>query len=181
MITHMMKNDTLLQTLGKTVTALKVIQANQVVTSNKQLSEQVQQREEKGPGSTRFPKFGNKETDNLPKWNNNIMSIISMSECEGVYNPATMSVFQKTTPVTVKISEHFYKAISLSLQGEVASTMDCYIETHRGRGNSYYHQLKRIFHPLWPVSNHCTKLITFYQLFCHPKISVDTYAATVKW
>jgi len=98
----------------------------------------------------------------------------------GGNNPATMSVFQKTIPATVKISKHFYKTICLSLQGEAASTMDCYTETHRGRRIEYYHQLKRMFHPLWPVSDYSTKLINFYQLFRRAKTSVDMYAATFK-
>jgi len=37
MTIHMMKIDTLLQTLGETITALKVSQSNQVVASNNQL------------------------------------------------------------------------------------------------------------------------------------------------
>jgi len=108
------------------------------------------------------------------------MFIISMSKWEGVYNPATMSDVPMTTPTTVKISEHFYKANRLSLQGAAASTMDTYPGTHRGRGIEYYHQLKCIFHPLWPFSDHSTKIIAFYQLFCHPKTSVDVYTATFK-
>ena len=108
------------------------------------------------------------------------MSIISMSKWEGVYDLATMSVVQKTAPATVKISKYFYKAILLSIQCDAASSMKCYTENHRGRGIEYYHQLKRIFHPLWLVSEHFKKLITFYLLFRHPKTPVDTYVATFK-
>jgi len=90
------------------------------------------------------------------------MSIIFRSEQEGVYVPTIMSVVPKTAPTTIKISEHFDKAIHLSLQGEAASMLDSYTETHRGRVIEYYHQLKRIFRPLWPVSDHSTKIITFY-------------------
>ena len=107
MASHMMKNDTLLQTLGNTITSLKVSKENQVVNSSKQFSEQVRQQKEKGPTSTCCPNFSNKETDNLPKWNNDVMSIISMFKWEGVYDPTTMLVALKTTPITVKISEHF--------------------------------------------------------------------------
>jgi len=96
------------------------------------------------------------------------MSIISMPGWEGIYNPATISVILKRTPAAVKISKHLHKAICLSLQGETASTMDSYTETHHGRGIEYYHQLKHIFHPLWLVLDHSTKIITFYQFFCHP-------------
>ena len=80
-----------------------------------------------------------------------------MSEWEGIYVPETMLVVPQTTPATVKISRHFYKVIRLSLQIKVASTTDSYIETHRGRGIEHYHQLKRIFHSLWPVSDHSIK------------------------
>ena len=57
MASHMMNHDTLLQTLGKIVTNLKENQANQVVTSCKQLSEQVRHREGNGPALIRFPNF----------------------------------------------------------------------------------------------------------------------------
>jgi len=56
----MMKNDTLLQMLGETITTLQVSEANQVVTSSKQLLEQVKQREEKGLALTQITKCSNK-------------------------------------------------------------------------------------------------------------------------
>ena len=59
--------------------------------------------------------------------------------------------------------------------------MESCTKTHCGRGIEYYHQLKHTFHPLWPVSDHSTKMIDFYQFCCHPKTSVDTYTATFKW
>lgn len=93
---------------------------------------------------------------------------------------ATMSVVHKAAPATLKISKHSFKAICLLLQGDAASTIDYYTETYHGSRTEYHHQLKQIFHPLWPVSDHSTKLITFYHVSCHPKTSVDTYAATFK-
>jgi len=103
-----------------------------------------------------------------------------MYKWEGVYNPITMSVVPKTTLATVKISKYFYKDICLSLQGEAVSTMDSYTETHCGQDIEYYHQLKRMFHTLSPVSDYSTNIIAFYQLFCRPKTPVDTYAANFK-
>ena len=123
---HMMKNDTFLQTLGETVITLKVSQNNQVVTYTKQLLEQVRQKEEKILTTACFPKFSNKVSDNPPKWNNDVMYIISMSDWEGIFESDLMSVFPKATPATIKNSEHFYKSIRLSLQGEIES------ETHWG-------------------------------------------------
>ena len=103
-----------------------------------------------------------------------------MSEWERVYSPVTILVAAKINPSTIKISKFFYKTIRLFLQGEAASTMDSYTHTHCGRGIEYYNQLKCIFHPLWPVLDHSAKIIAFYQLFRHLKISADTYTATLK-
>ena len=91
-----------------------------------------------------------------------------------------MLVIPQTTPATIKISEHFYKVIRLSLQGEYASIMDLYKKTHWGCGIEYYQQLKCIFHLLWPVSVNSTQIIAFYQLFHHPKTIVNIYTANVK-
>ena len=58
------------------------------------------------------------------------MSIISISEWEGIYDPTTISVVLCRSLTTRKISEHFYKNIRLSLVGEVAYTMDSNTEIH---------------------------------------------------
>ena len=173
------QNSSMISQLTTSVAALKSTAESQALTAHDALQESITARKIKGPTLSIFPKFGN-TNDDFIKWYHDILSIVSLSEWEGIYDHKLRKVVNNTTPSNSIISEHFYRALRLAFKGYAATTMDGHSSSLQSLGIEFFNKSLQVFNPKWPPSLHNTKMVEFYSLFRPPTDTIDTYSATFK-
>ena len=142
--------------------------------------EQITARKIKGLSSTSFPKFSNKKHDDIIKWYNDILAIVSLSEWTGLHYHTTNTIVPHTVKSNSTISEYFYKSLRLVFKKNAATIMDAHTVSLHDQGIEFFHTALSIFNHKWPQSDHSNKLIAFYEFFCPPKIYVEEYSSKLK-
>ena len=174
------QNSSLITALTTTVSSMHTEATTRASVARDTLAEQINARKIKGPSSTNFPKYSNESTDDIIKWYNDILAIVSLSEWKGIHDNTTNTIVPNTLTSNSTISEHFYKSLRLAFKKNAATIMDAHTVNLHGRGIEFFHMALTIFNPKWPESDHSNKLISFYQFFRPPKMSVDEFSSKFK-
>jgi deoxyuridine 5'-triphosphate nucleotidohydrolase len=180
MTQHMSANTMILKEFGDSMKSLKEATIKSAEAAEKQTAETIASRKQKGPQSSKLPRFSAKENEIFIDWYDDVLCILSLSEWKDIYNAETNDIKEKTSDDNKQLSEHLYSSLRLALNGEAGSIMKGNEHKFRNQGIEFLQSMKPIFHPKWPASNHNTKMIEFFQYFRPSTTSVDTYANKFK-